>query len=78
MNTKYDYDYSKLKGRLREKDLTYKSLASILNISKTSVSERMNNNAQFTQEQIDKTIIAIDIPNDQIDDYFFTHKVQKN
>lgn len=75
MNRRYDYDYSKLKGKLREKGLTYKTFGEKIGISETSVSERMNNNAQFTQEEMEKTMMILEEPLRRIDEYFFTHIV---
>ncbi len=75
MNGRYDYDYSKLKGKLREKGYTYKNFAYILGISETSVSERMNNNAQFTQEEIGITVANLGIDSSKIKEFFFTHRV---
>lgn len=75
MNRRYDYDYSKLKGKLREKGLTYKTFGEKIGISETSVSERMNNNAQFTQEEMEKTMMILTEPLSRVDEYFFTHIV---
>lgn len=75
MERRYDYDYSKLKGKLREKALVYKTFAKILGLSETSVSERLNNNAQFTQEEMEKTMLFLEIPLEEVEHYFFTHIV---
>ena len=75
MNRRYDYDYSKLKGKLREKGIIYKILGEKIGISETSVSERINNNAQFTQEEMEKTMSVLEEPLNKVDEYFFTHLV---
>lgn len=75
MNRRYDYNYSKLKGKLREKGLTYKVFGEKIGLSETSVSERINNNAQFTQEEMEKTMRMLEEPLRKIDEYFFTHLV---
>ena len=75
MNKRYSYDYSKLKGKLREKGFIYKTFGKIIGISEASVSERINNNAQFTQEEMEKSMIALDEPLSKVDEYFFTHLV---
>lgn len=75
MARRYNYDYSKLKGKLREKALVYKAFAEILGLSESSVSERLNNNAQFTQEEMEKTMLFLEIPLEEVERYFFTHIV---
>lgn len=75
MKRRYNYDYSKLRGRLREREVIYKTLGKVLGLSEGSVSERLNNNAQFSQEEIEKTMIFLEIPLNQVEQYFFTHLV---
>ena len=77
MKRRYNYDYSKLRGKLKEKSIIYKSLGSSIGLSVYSISERLNNNAQFSQEEIEKTMKLLDIPLEQVEQYFFTHIVQK-
>lgn len=73
--SKYDYDYSKLSGLIREKLKTNTEYAKQLGVSKTFISKIFNNRSIFNQLLIDKTIEILDIPSNLIDAYFFTHKV---
>ena len=78
MKRRYTYDYSRLKGKLREKAIVYRTFAEMLGLSESSVSERLNNNAQFTQEEIEQTLLLLGIPLREVEYYFFTHEVQKS
>lgn len=75
MQRKYDYDYSKLKGKLREKNLNYKQFGELLGLAEATVSERLNNNAQFTQGEIERAMLTLDGSLQNADAYFFTHLV---
>lgn len=69
----YNYNYSKLLGRLREKHITQSGLASMLGLSETSLNLTLNNKRPFRQTEISKVCECLDIPNEHIDSYFFSH-----
>lgn len=71
----YDYDYSKLLGRIKEKGFTQETLAPKLGISACSLNLALNNNREFKQEELVKACETLDIPLAKIADYFFTHKL---
>lgn len=77
---KRNYDYSKLKGRITEKLGSLKRYAELLNISDTSISNKLNNKVPFTQDEIlrsaDEDVLDIDLDNIKL--YFFNKKVEKN
>lgn len=77
---KRNYDYSKLKGRITEKLGSLKKYAELLNISDTSISNKLNNRVPFTQDEIlrsaDKDVLDINL--DDIKLYFFNKKVGEN
>lgn len=77
---KRNYDYSKLKGRITEKLGSLKRYAELLNISDTSISNKLNNKVPFTQDEIlrsaDEDVLDIDLDNIKL--YFFSKKVGKN
>lgn len=77
---KRNYDYSKLKGRITEKLGSLKRYAELLNISDTSISNKLNNKVPFTQDEIlrsaDEDVLDIDLDNIKL--YFFNKKVGKN
>ena len=61
------YDYRKLRGRIKEKYGT-----------QSEFSNKLNNIVDWGQEEIENIIIALEIPYTDIQDYFFTHIVEKN
>ena len=67
------YDYSKLKGRLREMNMTQGILASIIGISDTSLNYKLNNVTFFKQNEIIDIVKALNIPCNEISDYFFKY-----
>lgn len=77
---KRNYDYSKLKGRITEKLGSLKRYAELLNISDTSISNKLNNKVPFTQDEIlrsaDEDVLDIDLDNIKL--YFFNKKVGEN
>lgn len=71
-------DYSKLRGLIREKLGSESNYASLLNLSEASISAKLNGKVPFSIEEMDKTISKLDIPTNQIYEYFFTKKVENN
>ncbi len=69
------FDYSKLKGRMKEKNFTQEDIAKKLGLNKSTISLRLNNQSLFVQDEINKIIKLLDIPSDEIKEYFFTDKV---
>ena len=73
-----NYNYRKLRGRIREKCGTQRVFAHKINRSNTHVSNLLNNYSQFDQEDIDKSIDILEIPREEIGSYFFTKEVHKS
>lgn len=75
-----DYDYSKLKGRIAEKNYTMKSLAKAAAIGRTSLYMKLNNHtaAGFNQKEMQRIANVLDINLSDISDYFFVPPVRKN
>ena len=69
------FDYSKLKGRMREKGVTQEEIADSIGMNKSTLSLKLNNQFPFVQDEINKLINILDIPADRIKDYFFIEKV---
>lgn len=66
------YDYSKLKGRIAEKGYTKCGFAKVLNMHPNSLSYRLDNKLEFTQEDIVKICDVLGIKHKDIPVYFFT------
>lgn len=69
------FDYSKLRGRAREKGETQESLATRAGMKEATYSQKINNNSEFKQNEIVSICDALAIPYDMIHAYFFTPKV---
>lgn len=65
------YNYSKLLGRIRECGLTQEQLAKEIGKDKSTISAKVNGKFSFTQEEMDDICRVLDIPNDEIGEYFF-------
>jgi transcriptional regulator with XRE-family HTH domain len=66
------FDYSKLRGKIKEVFNTQAAFAKEMGMSKTSLSEKLNNKVEFTQKEIKKAIELLHIPKEEIPMYFFT------
>ena len=72
------FDYSKLRGRIREKYQTEKRFAASMGMSRTSLSQKLNNGLDFTQNQLVRAAKLLDISSSAFGEYFFTAKVQNH
>ena len=69
------FDYSKLRGRIKEKMDSQDALASAIGIGRVSLSKRLNNKLEFSQNEIKAAAVALEIDANEIPSYFFTEKV---
>lgn len=77
MKEEYEFDYSKLKGRIKEKlDVQYK-LAEALNISEVALANKLKNISAFSQKDIINIIRILDIEPNEISNYFLELKLRK-
>lgn len=70
-------NYSRLKGRIKEKYKTQAIFASKLGISAVSLSAKLNNAVSFSQNEINKSCELLDIPPIEISIYFFDIEVKE-
>lgn len=73
--TNYNYDYAKLKGKIKEVFVTQENFANTLGIGRTSLSFRLNNKQEFSQNEIKKSIDILKLNDIDIPVYFFKLKV---
>lgn len=73
---KREFEYAKLRGKIKEVFGTEKSFAEKLGTTSTTISLILNNKAEFTQSAIIKSAEELGIEPEQISDYFFTTKVK--
>ena len=71
------FDYSKLRGKIREIFKTQSAFAEAMGISSTSLSAKLNNNVEFSQKEIDRAVDLLKIEKENIPAYFFTPTLEK-
>lgn len=69
------FDYSKLRGRIKEMCGTQDAFSEKLGIGRVSLSQRLNNQLEFSQDEMLKACDILKISVDDIPRYFFTLKV---
>ena len=69
------YDYSRLRGRIREKVGTESQFASKIGVNPATLSSKLNGRSMFSQEEIARSVAALDIDPEDISIYFFDIKV---
>lgn len=78
MAVEIQYDYSKLRGRIREVLGTEGCFADKLNRSQNFLTKVFNGESFFGQKDIETGADVLNIPVQEIGTYFFTKKVHKN
>lgn len=76
-NEKTIFDYSKLRGRIKEYFKTETKFAETLGISNVQLSCLLNNKANWDQPLINKACMLLEILTIDIPVYFFTEKVKE-
>lgn len=71
-----EYDYSRLRGKIIEKFNNNGNFANEIGISERSLSLKLHNKIAFKQTEIDRARLLLDIPIEEISEYFFKKKVQ--
>ena len=69
------YDYSKLRGKIREVYFTEHRFAKALGLSKMSLSTKLNGHIEFSQGEIEKAVGLLGIDPRQVSEYFLTRAV---
>ena len=70
------FDYSKLKGKIKEVFGTQSAFAKAMGLSGVSLSSKLNNLTGFTQSEINKACELRGISFEFINVYFFREKVK--
>jgi len=73
-----EFDYSKLRGRIKEKFGNYKELKPHINFTTATLSRKLNNKGYFGSDEILELINALDIEPKYAHEYFFKVKVRKD
>ena len=72
------FDYSKLKGKIKEVFGTQAAFAKAMGLSGVSLSSKLNSLTQFTQAEMNRACELLEIPLNQLPVYFFTPKVKEH
>lgn len=73
----YEFDYSKLKGRITEKFGTQSNFAKAVKRTDTYVSMVLNGKTYLDQTEIEKWSAALDIECEMLGVYFFAKRVHE-
>ena len=71
------FDFSKLKGKIKEVFNTQAIFANEMSMSESTLSNKLNNNVEFTSTEIINSCKLLEIHFDKINEYFFNIQVQK-
>ena len=71
------FDFSKLRGRIKEMFGTQTAFANEIPMNDATLSNKLNNNVEFSPKEIIKSCILLNIEFEKIPIYFFTLKIQK-
>ncbi|MDY2793993.1 MAG: DUF739 family protein [Peptostreptococcus porci] len=72
------WDYSRLKGKIKEVYNTQDNFAEALGMSRTSLSQRLNNQLEFSQNEIAKAMNLLGEDESNMVAFFYTPEVQKH
>ena len=71
------FDYRKLVGKIKEVCGTQNDFAKKIGIGRVSLSHRLNNKLEFSQNEINRSVEVLGLKKEEIPLYFFSEKVQK-
>jgi hypothetical protein len=77
METRPEFDYSKLRGRIIEKFGTLKAFARAMKMSSASLTNKLTGLTYFSQADIVKSVDLLEIEPGAVSLYFFALKVKK-
>lgn len=69
------FDYSKLRGKIKEVFSTQENFGKAMDLSTVSISNKLNNKVEWSQHEINKASRILNIPDEEVTAYFFTEKV---
>ena len=71
------FDYSKLIGRIHEKFGSQKAFAKALGVTAATLSNKLTGIYYFSQHEIERCIVLLEIEPGDVTEYFFTVRVEK-
>lgn len=70
------FNYAKLKGRIIEMTGSQSNFAKKIGLSERALSLKMNNKTRWKQDEIIEAVKILEIPDNEIPEYFFKVEVQ--
>lgn len=71
------FDFSKLRGKIKEVFGTQTAFSTEMSMNEATLSNKLNNNVEFSPKEMVKACNLLNLELKEIDEYFFTLKVQK-
>ena len=71
------FDYTKLRRRIKQICVTQDEFSKQMNLSTTSISDKLNNKVEFKQSEINRACEVLEIGPAEISCYFFTESVKE-
>lgn len=72
-----NFDYSKLRGKIKEVFDTQKAFSDALGLSAPTLTLKLSGRSDFTQSEMNKAADLLKFSRAEIPVYFFTEKVKK-
>ena len=72
------YDYSRIMGRIKEKFGTQASFAKALGMGQSTLNLKLNNKAEWSQDEMTAALGLLDLGMEFIKDYFFCRDSLEN
>lgn len=69
-------DYSKLRGKIKEKNYSEKEFANLIGMSAPTLSGKFKGISFFNTEEIKRAVKVLEIPTEDIYMYFFEEKTE--
>lgn len=66
------YDYRKLRGKIKEICGTQDTFAEKIGLGRVTLSQRLNNQSEFSQDEIYRACDVLGLEKEEIPSYFFT------
>ena len=70
-----NYDYTNLKLLIKSRYSTFEKFADALEIGRSTLSLKLNNNAEWSQDEMNRAMKLLGISENEINKYFFCHLV---
>lgn len=70
-----NYNYNKLKGKIKEQFNTQEEFAKALGIGASTLNLKLNNKTEWSQDEMRKALKLLNVNEGQIEQYFFTHNI---